>query len=460
MKSKSRKVIFLMFLSILLACKDFVTVGPPSNQIVTSTVFLTEQTATAAVTGLYITLSGGSLQLGSGAPTVYLGLYADELNYTLTGATTIEFLNGEVLPENSLVYSNFWRNAYEVINQANSCIAGLQNSSLNPTLVNQLLGEARFIRAYCYWHLTILFGDVPLVITSTDYEGVSKMSRTPFAEVKEQIFEDLNFAKEKLLPSYPSTGRYRINRYIVSAFLSRVNTYLGNWNDVLTQSNEVISQNGTYILETDLNRVFLIGSTEAIWQTSTGNATTNTYEGTTFVPASGASIRPSYPLQTTLFDAFTTIDKRKTNWIASKTAASVVYRYPNKYKVRGPSTAPKTECQMMIRLAEIYLNRAEAKAHLNDPTAIEDLNKIRNRAGLTNLSGLSGQPLLEAIWNERRLELFVEMGMRWFDIKRTGKLDQVLGPIKSGWISTGALLPIPFNELMAAPNLTQNPGYN
>ncbi len=114
----------------------------------------------------------------------------------------------------------------------------------------------------------------------------------------------------------------------------------------------------------------------------------------------------------------------------------------------------------MIRLGEIFLNRAEAKAHLNDATAIDDLNKTRFRAGLANLSGLTGHPLLDAIIQERRLELFAEWGFRFYDLRRTGQLNAVLAPIKSQWIATGALFPIPASEILAAPNLVQNPGYN
>ncbi|SOD17719.1 RagB/SusD family nutrient uptake outer membrane protein [Pedobacter xixiisoli] len=456
-----RKLIIIYVLTVITAatsCKDFISVGPPTNKLASSTVFLTEETATAAINGLYITLSGTNLYFASGGTTAYLGLYSDELIYTSTNANITEFYNGNLSPTNGLVNFNFWEKPYQIINQANSCIASLKKSSLAPDFTNQLLGEAYFIRAFCYWHLITLFGDVPLVISSTDYEAVTQMTRTPITEVQEQIISDLSTAKGLLKPNYPTTGRYRANYYAVLAFQSRVNTFLGNWPEVLSTSNEVLAQTSIYSLENDLNRAFLIGSSEAIWQTASGNATTNTFEALAFIPLTTASIRPNYAIQTDLYNSFLSTDKRKTNWITSKTVTGTTYRYPYKYKVR-PIT-PKTECQMMIRLAEIFLNRAEAKAHLNDPTAIDDLNKTRNRAGLINLSGLSGQTLIDAVLAERRLELFAEMGLRWFDLKRIRKLDQLIAPIKSEWKSSNALFPIPFNELMAAPKLIQNPGYN
>ncbi|TWI85850.1 putative outer membrane starch-binding protein [Lacibacter cauensis] len=459
MKNRYSCILFLTIASYFVSCKKFVQVGPPSNQVASSTVFLTAETATAAINGMYSAMSSTSLNFAAGGPTVYLGLYSDELATVTTTANILEFADSKLSPANSIVYNNFWRFPYQYIYQANSCIAGLQESPIPNTLRSQLLGESYFIRAFCYWQLVSMFGDVPLVVSSSDFDSNSKMERTTSNEVMKQILSDLAQAKSLLSTSYPTSGRYRPNYYTALALLSRIHTYLGNWNEVLNNSNEIIAQSSTYLLEADLSKVFLIGSNEAIWQTSAGQSTTDTYEGFTFVPATSTTIRPSYLVRTTLYDAFTALDKRKANWIASKVVSGTTYRYPFKYKVRI-GTGTKVETQMMIRLAEIYLNRAEAKAKLGDATAIDDLNKIRTRAGLSILTSLNGQALVDAIIQERRLELFAEWGLRYFDLKRIGQLDATLAPIKSGWVITGSLFPIPLTEMLAAPNLTQNPGYN
>jgi len=92
--------------------------------------------------------------------------------------------------------------------------------------------------------------------------------------------------------------------------------------------------------------------------------------------------------------------------------------------------------------------------------ALEDLNAVRNRAGLTDVVVNSEDELLEAILHERRVELFTEQGHRWFDLKRTGRVSEVLGSLKSGWEDTDVLLPVPESELQANPNLLpQNQGY-
>ena len=115
---------------------------------------------------------------------------------------------------------------------------------------------------------------------------------------------------------------------------------------------------------------------------------------------------------------------------------------------------------MVLRLAEQYLVRAEARVHLNDlDGALVDVNKIRNRAGLGVASGASNELVLDLIYKERRRELFAEWGHRWFDLKRTGKADAVLSVIKPGWQPTDVLFPIPQSELQNNPNMTQNPGY-
>ena len=105
--------------------------------------------------------------------------------------------------------------------------------------------------------------------------------------------------------------------------------------------------------------------------------------------------------------------------------------------------------------------RAEARTHLGDYVgARADLNKVRNRAGLPNTEADNMESLLDAIIQERRVELFTEQGHRWFDLRRTGKASAALSNLKPGWAETDSWLPIPENELLLNDNLLpQNPGY-
>ncbi len=112
-------------------------------------------------------------------------------------------------------------------------------------------------------------------------------------------------------------------------------------------------------------------------------------------------------------------------------------------------------------------SQVEARAQFGEGNAVDDLDAIRSRAGLPAYTGPADKAsLLAAILHERQVELFSEWGHRWFDLRRTGNLDAVMGgaggvcAAKGGtWKSTAALLPLPLSEILSNPNLTQNPGY-
>ena len=179
-----------------------------------------------------------------------------------------------------------------------------------------------------------------------------------------------------------------------------------------------------------------------------------------------ASFRVFACINNPLLNSFESGDGRLTNWIrsstlpASGTAPQTVYYFPDKYK----SSANNAEYEVLIRLAEIYLIRAEARAMLNKSSAAEDVNVVRSRAGLSGIPAASNQvTLLAAIAKERQTELFTEAGHRFFDLKRTGTLDAVMNvvaPLKpTTWASYMALFPIPPADLLQDPNLKPNPGY-
>ncbi|MBI3235774.1 MAG: RagB/SusD family nutrient uptake outer membrane protein, partial [Bacteroidetes bacterium] len=125
-------------------------------------------------------------------------------------------------------------------------------------------------------------------------------------------------------------------------------------------------------------------------------------------------------------------------------------------------TANILEYYTVLRSAEQYLIRAEARNNLDKLSlAIDDINVIRLRAGLalTTIGGQTKADVARLIEGERRKEFFAEMGHRWLDLKRTGKLSETLMPIKSGWQRTDSLYPIPIGEMLTNPNMVQNPGY-
>ncbi|MBY0477661.1 MAG: RagB/SusD family nutrient uptake outer membrane protein [Chitinophagaceae bacterium] len=445
-----------IFLLFLLSCKKLVEVEAPINQLVTETVFKDSADATAAVVGMYTSMMQFSttVNFASGAITIYSGLAGDELQTTSTNAAVMNFHANAVSPENSLNY-DLWRYAYEIIYQANACIEGLSASeSLKTSVKNQLLGEAKIIRAFFYFNLVNLYGGVPLV-TTINYKKNAVMPRNSIDEVYEQIVRDLKDAESTLSSGYVTSGRLRPNRFTANAFLARVYLFQKQWVNAELEATKVINA-GIYNLETDLSNVFLKTSKESIWQMPPLQSPLGLAECRQFVPL-GTAI-PVYPITEFLRNSFENSDQRKLKWLSTRISNGFTYYIPFKYKLRTSSTAD--EHYIILRLAEQYLIRAEAKTYQNDlGNAIADINTIRRRAGLTDTTASSQLNILSLIAHERHIELFCEWGHRWYDLKRTETISSVLAINKPAWQSTDALFPIPFNEIQLNPYLIQNPGY-
>jgi hypothetical protein len=184
-----------------------------------------------------------------------------------------------------------------------------------------------------------------------------------------------------------------------------------------------------------------------------------TWEGYYFVPSFSTS-EPRYVITNDLLNSFENGDLRKTKWINVNVISGQEFPYPYKYKDGNNSSSISNENYIVFRLAEQYLIRAEAEANLDDlSSAISDINVIRKRAGLPDTDAFDKESVLSAIEKERRAELFCEWGNRWFDLKRTGQVNNVLSKTKSNWKPFAALYPIPLPEINANPNLSQNEGY-
>lgn len=439
---------------LVLACEDFVTIDPPDTTLSTVTVFKEESTARAAVNRIYISMMQSFQSFSSGAISLNNmgGMSADEfINFNAVNEMAA-FASNEVTPLNSNIFSS-WNHIYGLIYQANAVLTGLENSSLPATAKSTLEGEARFMRAYFHFLLVSFWGDIPWIAT-TDYNINATTPRTPAAEVYKNIIADLLLAKQ-LLPG-ESTQRIRPTHYAASALLARVYLYTKEYAAAEQHATEIINQ---FPLEPDLNRVFLIASPEIIFQLQSIVPGSNTWDGDSYIIATTPR---TTALTQSFLNAFEAGDNRRTAWVNSRTVAANTWYYPFKYKVRRlPSTtSPKTEYQVVLRAGEQYLIRAEAYVNQDNLTAAAaDLNTIRSRANLPPTTATTKAELLLAIEHERRIELFSENGHRWQDLKRTGRLDVVIGPIKPQWQSTDALFPIPQNEINRNPNMSQNPGY-
>lgn len=393
-----------------------------------------------------------------GAITLYCGLTSDELSPT-TGNTDDNAAFANNFLSTSNIVSSLFDYPYSIIYKANACIEGLeQTTTLSTTEKNQLIGEAKIVRAFLYFNLINLYGSVPLVV-NTNYAANASMPRTSADSIYNQIIADLQDAEQLMSPRYPTSGRVRPNQYTATSLLAKVYLYEKNWKGADSAASAVINS-GLYNLEPNLNNVFLIGSNEAIWQLTSVQPGYETAEGYFFVPTD-TTVIPSYLITNSLLQSFEVGDQRSTSWLNSNLINGQKYYYPYKYKLGNDGNTSPIEGYMIFRIAEQYLIRAEAKVEENDlPNALVDLNTIRIRANLPGIpESINQTGLLTAIQHERQIELFCELGSRWFDLKRTETINTILGKEKTGWQPYQSLYPIPITDIQSNPFLTQNQGY-
>lgn len=448
---------FLAALS-MYSCDDFVDVDLPNSQLTADGVFEEKTTANAAMTDIYAKIRDAGLLTGSATGLSHLlGVYTDELDfYGNSQNETVAFYNNSLIASNPEV-KNLWNLSYNQIYAANAVMEGVENSINLPVADrDQLKGEALFVRALIHFYLTNLYGDIPY-ITTTDYLQNRQVERIPIGTVYHSIKADLEEAVQLVSEDYLSVNRVRPNKYTIHALLARVNLYAGLWEEASNEASAVLNNTSMFAYEEDLDKIFLKESTSTIWQLAPGFSGGNTLENGTFNFTIGPP--PLSALSTNFMAAFTVGDQRKTHWTEAVSDGNTTWYHPFKYKYAY--TGSSVEYSIVFRLAEMYLIRAEARAHSGDLAgAKEDLNKIRSTAGLADTTALSQDEILDAILQERRLELFTEFGHRFFDLKRLNKIQPVLSVVKTGWDEHDALFPIPETELNLNPNLLpQNTGY-
>lgn len=460
MKNKTLFFKILLFsICILSSCKKFIEIDAPKNSLVPSTVFKSNDLATSAVLGIYQQMAySGYASIDNTSISTICAVSSDEfIGYENALKEIYETQYTAETSRTNVVWSTIYQRIYD----ANAIIEGLGSSDdITPPVKSQLLGETLFIRAFNYLYLVNLFGGVPLQL-STNYEINGKVSRAPVNEVYNQIIKDLKSAEQLLGDTYITTERVRPNKVAVAALLARTYLYMGEWENAEKYATYSIEKTNTYKL-VNLDQIFLNNSLETIWQLippPSGSTPAGAFlilTSTTAAPIY-VSLRPDFAEQ-----AFETGDQRKTSWVRSIISNGITYYYPFKYKVQTSSTV--IEYNMVLRIAEQYLIRAEARAKQNNLSkAIDDLDAIRSRAGLLPIKNtnpnINQDGLLLSIQKERRIELFSEWGHRWFDLKRTGESDAVFSLIKPNWKSDYVLFPIPNTEVRRNKNIIQNKGY-
>jgi hypothetical protein len=433
---------------ILVSCKKFLDVQP-LNSVSDAVTIVDQSSAETAVRGMYRALSADAYY-GTGFQSLgYLS--GDNLARTGPGTDPSEFINHAVTSDNGTV-TNAWNAIYNTINLANYILAklpGVTDIKLTQTEKNQLLGEAHFVRALCYFDLARTWGGVPVVLTptlaATDKNGVA---RNTLAETYAQVLSDLNTA----YPLLPATiNRIRATQNTATALLARYYLYQQQWALAESNATTIINDNTDYKLVAPYNSWWannVVGTTESVFELSYSVTYPNLHRNSWMPPELGGT-RTWIP--NNAFIALVTnpaIGGTRSTLVA-QTAAGLYY---GTLYYRSPATDPS----YILRIAELYLIRAEARARQAELVgAISDLNAVRIRSGIAPTTAATQGDVLLAIENERRLEFAYEPH-RWFDLVRTGRAAAVLGVTDPDKL----LMPIPISQIQASQGaIAQNPGY-
>lgn len=444
MKIRTILAPFLM-IGALSACDQLLDLQPVDE--LTDDIAITNvEGARAALTGAYQALQG--LGYYGGSFVFFNDLSADNAVHTGTFHSYADAAGNQLRPENSTV-EGIWNDLYDGINRANQIIVQVPDvADLSDAERDQIMGEAHFLRALHYHNLVRLWGDVPLrTAPVSGPEEASQIERAPVADVYAQILSDLEVARSGLSAG-GDTRRATLGA--AHALTARVQLYLENWSEAQTAADSVEAMG--YTLAPDYSSLFPAteGDTpEDIFRVLFTVVQWNNLGWYYWSSAVGG--RGEIAPQQELIDAYETGDLRKDWTIYGDDVEGVASgsKYPSAAGGENPH---------VIRFAEVILIKAEALARQNLlGDAVDEYNRIRIRANLVphvlGTDVTSQQDVLEAIWQERRLELALE-GDRFSDLRRTGRVVEVLGiPEFQG------TYPIPQAEIDVAPNITQNPGY-
>lgn len=433
--------------AFLVSCKKFLDVQPVDSVSDGQTI-VDKTSAETATRGLYRALSADGYYGLTFQAIGYLS--GDNVQWTGSQSIVQQFISHNVRADNAYIASA-WSAIYATINRANHIITKVPEITdplLTQSLRNQLTGEAYFVRALAYFDLARTWGGVQLALTPTnsasDKNGIQKSS---LAESYAQVLSDLTTA-EQLLPE--TTNRYRATKKTVWALRARFHLYQKEWALADTYASKLLGDAANYQLVKPYSAFFannVVATPESIFELSYSATYTSGHRNQWQPPANNGTRQwaPNDAFVALVNDANVGGNR---NTLVAKTSQGLWYG--NLY-YRSPATDPA----YVLRIAEQYLIRAEARAQEKKLTeALSDLNAVRSRAGLTPSSALTQSEILLAIENERRIEFAFEPH-RWFDLVRTDRAGTVMGVTdKNKWV-----LPYPASEVLIDGELEQNFGY-
>lgn len=362
----------------------------------------------------------------------------------------------------------FWQDTYETINRANNVLANVPSMEIDDALKARLLGEAKFLRAYSYFNLVNIFGQVPLKLKPQDKSEDIHIGPSSVENIYVQIDQDLTDAAAGL----GSNRDGRANKAAAYALLAKSKLFQGKWNDALAAIQDFETVGAAYSLEPNYEDLFKTGgenSVEAIFAIRYFN-TKSAARGNNlnvwfspFVEEMGYHFNQPTQSFVDCFDEQTvggqddprldaSIGRAGKPWFNGTTFDSswgnvtgyLVKKY-DEDKVEDMAKSQSLVPQHRIRYAEVLLIKAEAMNESGTPGAAAVLDQVRDRAGLAPTPATTQAALRDAIRKERRRELGFEFH-RFFDVMRYGKEYAVAAIGAAAWPSDRYYFPIPQGE--------------
>jgi len=444
MKKISYILIFLA--AATMSCTKMLDIQPTDS--VSADVAIKDKSGVDnAITGAYYSLhSVGSYGRNH---VIVEDLAADNLIWTGTTRDYLQIADNLIASDNAII-DGIWSANYDCINRVNNVLIRIADIEMTADERNMYTGDGLFLRALSHFNLLCFFGGIPIKTKPTLDLSTINQARNSVPDVYAQIVADLLEA-ERILPATRSLGR--ASAFSATALLARV--YLAQFqytNDpaiaalAIAQADKVINEGG-FILAPTYAELFNENVTESIFEVIFDAQNYNrlaqyffpvSLTGRYEVSPPAAFVQSFQTSDTVRFDASITFDEKN-------------LPYGIKYK----DVTSGTDRVYVLRLAEMYMIRAEALAFTNgDIEAVRsDINILRTRAGLSPTTATTYAELKLAIENERRHEFAFE-SQRWFDLVRTKRATAILG-INEDY----TLFPIPLSELQTNQLMTQNPGY-
>jgi len=376
-------------------------------------------------------------------------------------------------------FQTLWAACYKSVNRSNAALERIPPIAMDEPLKARLLGEAKFMRAFYYFTLVRLFGDIPMIVKETTSLNNLQVARTPAEDVYKQIIQDFTDAEAILPVSYTAAEKGKATKGAAKAFLAKVYLTREEWAKAAAKAKEVMDLGAGYDLWSNFADAFLLANKngkESIFEIQANGligegSWMQGYMRPPFDRVNNIAGFGDDPPTQSIYNAYQASDTRRNATLRMYSAtgtpaapATIVFPcYVSKYLDPGATgNNDGSNNYPVIRYADVLLMYAEAlnEQGAGNTEAYDAVNKVRRRAGLTDLSGLTQPAFRDSVLLERRLELAFE-GHRRYDLLRTKRLVTAMNAQNPGIAIKPhqTLFPIPQTERDVNSLLTQNNGY-